>query len=515
MFFFHLQAQATVKQTKEYFDKMKKNLMEKIEMVSASRCNLLSHTLPSYQTEVIQYLDQAATELHKLTVTLRNQAQHQYKVKSFAEEIRGLESEEPPVELSPPPETNQDKEKPSEQTQQEDKHRPTGSDSQQKADKPLIDMLQDELFMESSLSPPDLMGGEESLVPPLEQQADKEEKKEEEKAEHEEASGGLDQTGPGDETHELTAESEMARLMDLLNIDDQPAASTEAVDASTSLSSSVSQTVSASDDKWEQFSAFMDTSAGSSEPDYTGWEKELLQDTSQAANSSLSTELEDLFTADSQLEALANPTAEPATSRDSSEVTFDPLLDTSKSEESSVGLHNPSVFEPTGASGLEQLGLDSSLFSQPQQNPLMPTGGALSLAPASGDPMLASGSLPLVVPGSGVMPSIPTAGGPLPAGALPSIPTAGGPLPAGVLPSVPTSVPPSSLLSSLPMLSGPPLPTGTAGQDTTKPLSWNPPQSSSLPQLQQPSPKGAREDKKKPSWMNVFAHLDPIANEKA
>ena len=50
---------------------MKINLMEKINMVSASRCNLLSHTLPYYQTELLNYLDQSANELHKLLVILR------------------------------------------------------------------------------------------------------------------------------------------------------------------------------------------------------------------------------------------------------------------------------------------------------------------------------------------------------------------------------------------------------------------------------------------------------------
>lgn len=70
-FIIFVKVQATVKEAKKYFEKMKYNLIEKINMVAASRSNLLSHTLPQYQKEMLLYLDNAANELHKVLVVLR------------------------------------------------------------------------------------------------------------------------------------------------------------------------------------------------------------------------------------------------------------------------------------------------------------------------------------------------------------------------------------------------------------------------------------------------------------
>ena len=423
------QAQATVKQTKEYFEKMKRNLMEKIEMVSASRCNLLSHTLPSYQTETLQYLDHAAVELHKLTVALRTQTQHQYKVKSFTEEIRGLESGEKVPSESPPPAEPSSAPDVEEPSKQEDSS--SSEEGRQEADKPLIDMLQDELFQSSSCPPPDLMGGEETLIPPTGQPTTAEDKKELEESESQQDT--------------LTAESEMARLMNLLDIDDQPPAA-PTTDENGSTSPTMPHSGTATVDKWDQFSSFMDSPAGN-ESDYTGWEKEVLQTNPQTAGS-LSTELEELFAADSELESLADPTTASSTSCKSEEMTFDPLLEPTKQVETATAVQD--VFEPSGSSGLEKLGLDSSLFSQPQQSPLVPPAAPIA------------GALPLSLP---------------------------------------------------PLPSHSPLPMGTTTSTMAgKPINWNRPQGS----ISQPSTESTSEDKKKkPSWMNVFAHLDPIANEKA
>ena len=391
-------------------------------MVSASRCNLLSHTLPAYQTETLQYLDRAAVELHKLTVTLRTQTQHQYKVKSFTEEIRGLENdEEVPSELPLPsePSSAPDVEEPS---KQEDSS--SGEEGKQEVDKPLIDMLQDELHQSSPC--PDLMGGEETLIPPLEKPLTVEDKKDVSESQQD----------------TLTAESEMARLMDLLNFDDQPPAG-----PTTDENKSTSPTIphsgrTATVDKWDQFSSFMDSPAGN-ESDYTGWEKEVLQSNPQTAGS-LSTELEELFAADSELDSLADPTT--ATSSKPEEMSFDPLLE--PAEQAETATPRLDVFEPSGSSGLEKLGLDSSLFSQPQQSPLVP--------PA-----------------------------------------------APVAEALPLSLPPLPFHSPSPMGS-------TTGTMAGKPMNWT--QGS----MSQASSESTSEDnKKKPSWMNVFAHLDPLANEKA
>ena len=69
-----------MKETKARFEKMKVDLAEKIDMVTASRCNLLSRSLPTYQKEVLDFTDKSANEFHRMLVDLRGHHHHQYKV---------------------------------------------------------------------------------------------------------------------------------------------------------------------------------------------------------------------------------------------------------------------------------------------------------------------------------------------------------------------------------------------------------------------------------------------------
>ena len=87
-----------VKESKRRFEKLKVDLGEKIDMVSASRCNLLSRSLPNYQKAVLDYTDIAASGFHQVLVNLRAHHHHQYKVRKLLEEIRDLEAEEIPFE---------------------------------------------------------------------------------------------------------------------------------------------------------------------------------------------------------------------------------------------------------------------------------------------------------------------------------------------------------------------------------------------------------------------------------
>lgn len=93
-----LQAQTTVKDAKRRFEKLKVDLGEKIDMVSASRCNLLSRSLPNYQKAVLDYNNEAASEFHHLLRNLRMHHHHQYTVRKVLEEIRDLETEEMPFD---------------------------------------------------------------------------------------------------------------------------------------------------------------------------------------------------------------------------------------------------------------------------------------------------------------------------------------------------------------------------------------------------------------------------------
>ena len=63
-------------------------------MVNASRCNLLSRSLPNYQKAMLAFSDSAASEFHRVLVELRSHHHHQYKLHSDMVQIRDLEAHE-------------------------------------------------------------------------------------------------------------------------------------------------------------------------------------------------------------------------------------------------------------------------------------------------------------------------------------------------------------------------------------------------------------------------------------
>ncbi|XP_043097064.1 islet cell autoantigen 1-like isoform X1 [Puntigrus tetrazona] len=52
--------QAQVRGTKVHFDKLKNDVCQKVDMLGASRCNMLSHSLCTYQTTLLQYWEKTA-----------------------------------------------------------------------------------------------------------------------------------------------------------------------------------------------------------------------------------------------------------------------------------------------------------------------------------------------------------------------------------------------------------------------------------------------------------------------
>ncbi|XP_005943434.1 islet cell autoantigen 1-like isoform X3 [Haplochromis burtoni] len=60
--------QAQVRGTKSQFEKLKNDVCQKVDMLGASRCNMLSHSLCTYQTTLLQFWEktaQAMSEVHK------------------------------------------------------------------------------------------------------------------------------------------------------------------------------------------------------------------------------------------------------------------------------------------------------------------------------------------------------------------------------------------------------------------------------------------------------------------
>ncbi|XP_059416680.1 islet cell autoantigen 1-like protein [Carassius carassius] len=52
--------QAQVRGTKAHFDKLKNDVCQKVDMLGVSRCNMLSHSLCTYQTTLLQYWEKTA-----------------------------------------------------------------------------------------------------------------------------------------------------------------------------------------------------------------------------------------------------------------------------------------------------------------------------------------------------------------------------------------------------------------------------------------------------------------------
>lgn len=71
-----------MKQAKDHYDKMKDDVTEKISMLNASRCSLLSRSLPSYQEAALGFFEDASGELQTVLSDFKSSHHHQYKIKS-------------------------------------------------------------------------------------------------------------------------------------------------------------------------------------------------------------------------------------------------------------------------------------------------------------------------------------------------------------------------------------------------------------------------------------------------
>ncbi len=429
----------TVKDSKLRFDKLKNDLSEKIDMVFASRCNLLSRSLPFYQKELLSFCDKSANAFHKILVDLRSHHHHQYKVKRLLEEIRDLESEETP--LAPEMEL------------------PADDDD----DEPLLDIGAD-VFGEASLtSPSPTLTGENvatvqdgGVLPQREVDPFSFERILEEAGVSDMQLGGSgasiqselkqpNTTANGENTtrplnpepaQPTTEEPSLDEIDNLLNFE-------ETLDKT-----QTEQTKEEVLDEWGSFSAFMSSDQKETDNPHSGWEKEFTASKQDSGIPDLPV--------DTSQQQLSSKDKMPSTS----EPNILPLLG------------DEDVLSNLLSDDLKLLGL-TSLEPTKQQ-------GQLSSGLESLDPLMFQASQPQ---------------SPVP------LPTASPSLP----PLMPQ--PPSVFRSPLAASQSPILPPTylRQGEATKGAMKGG------------ASPKKAvkKDDGKGSAWMNVFAHLDPLANEKA
>jgi len=66
------QVQAQVKRTKARFDQLKVDTMQKVDLLAASHCNMLSHVLAKYQSAFLLTFERIARRLTAVAQSIRS-----------------------------------------------------------------------------------------------------------------------------------------------------------------------------------------------------------------------------------------------------------------------------------------------------------------------------------------------------------------------------------------------------------------------------------------------------------
>lgn len=88
--------QAQVRETKVRFDKLKNDVCQKVDMLGASRCNMLSHSLCTYQTTLLQYWEKTAHVMSGIHEAFKGYVPYQFTtLKELRDPLDQIESTQP------------------------------------------------------------------------------------------------------------------------------------------------------------------------------------------------------------------------------------------------------------------------------------------------------------------------------------------------------------------------------------------------------------------------------------
>ncbi|XP_065096238.1 islet cell autoantigen 1-like isoform X2 [Paramisgurnus dabryanus] len=88
--------QAQVRGTKVQFDKLKNDVCQKVDMLGASRCNMLSHSLCTYQTILLQYWEKTAHVMSDIHEAFKGYVPYQFTtLKELRDPLDLIASEQP------------------------------------------------------------------------------------------------------------------------------------------------------------------------------------------------------------------------------------------------------------------------------------------------------------------------------------------------------------------------------------------------------------------------------------
>lgn len=75
-----MQVQSQVKENRKKFEKLKADVCQKIDLLSASRCNLLSATLAAYQQSMLKFLEQTSKSYQTVLEQFKGHPSYQFTI---------------------------------------------------------------------------------------------------------------------------------------------------------------------------------------------------------------------------------------------------------------------------------------------------------------------------------------------------------------------------------------------------------------------------------------------------
>ncbi|XP_054479974.1 islet cell autoantigen 1-like isoform X2 [Anoplopoma fimbria] len=118
--------QTQVRGTKSQFEKLKNDVCQKVDMLGASRCNMLSHSLCTYQTTLLQFWEKTAHAMSGIQEAFRGHVPYQFTtlkdLRDPLEELTNMQKQE--YKKEKPPQSNTDN-----LVSLDDDNKPSGSSS--------------------------------------------------------------------------------------------------------------------------------------------------------------------------------------------------------------------------------------------------------------------------------------------------------------------------------------------------------------------------------------------------
>ncbi|XP_056374901.1 islet cell autoantigen 1 isoform X2 [Hyla sarda] len=141
--------QAQVRHTKTAFDRLKTDVCEKVDLLRASRCNLLSHVLTSYQTTLLHFWEKTSHTMAAIHESFKGYQPYEFTtLKSLQDPVDKLcrQSKKKPKAKETPPETKDNDQLISLDEQQQNETESVSSAELDKGNTPTFDGTLDDLL---------------------------------------------------------------------------------------------------------------------------------------------------------------------------------------------------------------------------------------------------------------------------------------------------------------------------------------------------------------------------------